>query len=398
MSLLMDALKRAEENKQGLARQGESAPPIGEAGLSLEPLNAAGTPLPQSLPDLAAHLDAVDADLAAAVPPRAPRETEASADRPAAREAARTVFDAKLPIPPSRAPLYITFAVLGIGALAIGTYFWWQLQSLSPSSLNRPVAARPAPPASRPAALPTAPNPPPPPGETITAAPLPAVAPTAQFGAKTPALAVAANDGPALRLTRSRNEIDGPLIAGWNQLQSGSLEAARREYEKAWQNDPKSVDAILGLAAVAQRQGRADDAERLQQLALIADPKDAAAQAANLAPLSATDPQGAESRLKTLLAEQPQSGALNFALGNLYARQGRWGEAQQAYFNAFTADGEHPDYLFNLAISLDRLRQPRLAAQYYRQALDAAGQRPPSFAPEQARRRLQQLTVEATQP
>ena len=97
------------------------------------------------------------------------------------------------------------------------------------------------------------------------------------------------------------------------------------------------------------------------------------------------------SRLKTLLAAQPQSAELNFTLGNLYARQRRWAEAQQAYFNAVAADADNPDYLFNLAVSLDQLRKPRPAAQHYRLALEAAARRPAAFDGEQVRRRLAEL-------
>ena len=46
----------------------------------------------------------------------------------------------------------------------------------------------------------------------------------------------------------------------------------------------------------------------------------------------------------------------------------RWTEAQQAYFEAFRIDSANPDYLFNLAVSLDQLRQTRLALDYYRKA------------------------------
>jgi uncharacterized protein HemY len=103
------------------------------------------------------------------------------------------------------------------------------------------------------------------------------------------------------------------------------------------------------------------------------------------------DPQASESRLKLLLAAQPESAPLNFALGNLYARQGRWPEAQPVYFNAVAADGDNPDYLFNLAVSLDHLRQPKLAAQHYRLALDAAQRRPAAFDRERVRVRLGEL-------
>jgi tetratricopeptide (TPR) repeat protein len=106
------------------------------------------------------------------------------------------------------------------------------------------------------------------------------------------------------------------------------------------------------------------------------------------------DPQTAESRLKTLLSAQPESAALNFALGNLYARQNRWAEAQQVYFNAVAADGDNPDYLFNLAVSLDHLRQPRLAGQHYRMALEAAARRPAAFDRDRRQKRLGELQAE----
>jgi len=66
MSLLMDALKRAENSKQEAARAlvgSEAAPAFGEK-LGLEPL-ASGRPkgVINPLPDIASHIDAVDADL-----------------------------------------------------------------------------------------------------------------------------------------------------------------------------------------------------------------------------------------------------------------------------------------------------------------------------------------------
>ena len=104
-----------------------------------------------------------------------------------------------------------------------------------------------------------------------------------------------------------------------------------------------------------------------------------------------SNPTATESRLKTLLSAQPESAQLNFALGNVYAKQARWNEAQQVYFNAVAGDTSNPDYLFNLAVSLDQLRQPKLAAQHYRMALEAAENRPAAFDRERANKRLNQL-------
>lgn len=198
--------------------------------------------------------------------------------------------------------------------------------------------------------------------------------------------------GTPIHLIRTQPEPDTNLVRGHSNLQRGETEMARRDFEQALQRDPNNTDALLALAAIAHRQGRPADAENLRLRALVANPSDPAAQAAALNGTSAeADPQTTESRLKTLLSAQPDSAPLNFALGNLYSRQSRWSEAQQVYFNAVAADGDNPDYLFNLAVSLDHLRQNRLAAQHYQLALEAANKRPAAFDRSKIEKRLGEL-------
>jgi hypothetical protein len=50
------------------------------------------------------------------------------------------------------------------------------------------------------------------------------------------------------------------------------------------------------------------------------------------------NPVAAESRVKSMLAENPGAHVLNFTLGNQLAQQGRWAEAQAEYFKAFSAE------------------------------------------------------------
>ena len=104
------------------------------------------------------------------------------------------------------------------------------------------------------------------------------------------------------------------------------------------------------------------------------------------------DPLLAESRLKTLLASDPGAHVLNFALGNQLAQQGRWPEAQQQYFKAFAADPENADFAYNLAVSLDHLRQPRVALEYYQRAITLAKTRGAGFDLAAAQARAAQLT------
>jgi uncharacterized protein HemY len=126
---------------------------------------------------------------------------------------------------------------------------------------------------------------------------------------------------------------------------------------------------------------------------LHADPRDAYAQAGLLALRGqGIDPQAAESRLKTLIAGDPEAGVLQFALGNLYARQQRWPEAQQVYFKAMATDPDNPDYAYNLAVSLEHVRQRGPALDYYRRALALAQQRNASFDAAAARERVQNLS------
>jgi uncharacterized protein HemY len=217
------------------------------------------------------------------------------------------------------------------------------------------------------------------------------VAPPPAARPSRPERTAAAHDTP-IRLNRTPQQADANQLRGYANFERNELDLARQDYEQSLRRDPHNTDVLLALGTIAQRQGRNGDAEQYFQRALVANPSDAAVQAAVLGSSAASsDPQNTESRLKSLLAAQPESAPLNFALGNLYSRQNRWPEAQQAYFNAVTAEGDNPDYLFNLAVSLDHLRQNRLAAQHYRLALEAGEKHPAAFDRVAAGKRLNQL-------
>jgi len=187
------------------------------------------------------------------------------------------------------------------------------------------------------------------------------------------------------------NTIDPILTSAYQAYQNGDFTNALQRYHDALAQDPQNRDALLGLATIAQQQGQDEAALQYYRRVLIIDPNDPVANAA-LASFGTGNANIKEARLKQLIARQPESAALHFALGNQYADQSRWAEAQQSYFNALAAEPGCALFAFNLAISLDHLGQPNSAVQYYRKALqlDTTGQS--GFTHEQVQQRLIQLT------
>jgi Flp pilus assembly protein TadD len=473
MSLLMDALKKAElAKRQGGADDATTSTDV--TGLSLEPLSSStpaleATTIPdaQAALSLSTHLEELDArfleEAAAAarqVPPTplvrdeppppaaAPAEPKPRIEpsvaspipppRPATEvggsAAARNVFAAKQPEKTdNRRGFAIAVGVLTmVSVIAIGGYFWWQLQPKAAVMAARPAAPPPAAPIPPPAPATGMPSPPTPaaPGSAAGAPPSPASAPTvapataatpqAGAGQRPAKVARAASDDEdepqeaarprgtrprtvaarsaepveedsPIRVTRTPLRVDPALARGYDALGRGELNLALLEYQRANKNDPRNTDALHGLAAIALRQGRPDIAEAHYRQIFELDPQDSVAITALLNQRGQVDPGATESRLKSLAAGQPELAAPQFALGNLYARQGRWNEAQQAYFRAYNAEPENPDILFNLAVSLEHLRQNKLALQYYQQALNAAGTRPAGFDRERATARVKAL-------
>ena len=465
MSLLLEALKRAEKAKEEAQRRDGGGD--ARARPAPQPLELAPDPAPaeakpvvtrSELPDISPSLEILTEDIAPPQSPASPRqrpspsrpppaaEKRAAEPDPApARASARAVFEAKHREPNPRLPFYITMGVLGVAVVGTIGYFWYQLRPPAPlfnpnppPAAAGPVASAPAAPVSSgPARVPESASAAVPaiPGLPGTAAAAPAPAPAApapgtpsapaeapagkaffrnadqprtqrpppQAGARAQASIPRRASAPSvaerepdatIRIARQPAQVHPRVEAAYAAYQAGNLAAARAAYEDALREEPANRDALLGLAAIDVRSGRLEAAEATYRRLLRADPRDAHAQAGLLSlRAGASDPVAAESRVKNLLAADPQAHVLHFSLGNQFARQGRWPEAQQHFFKAFSADATNADYAYNLAVSLDHMRQPRLALQYYERALALAAARGASFDATLARQRVAQLST-----
>lgn len=432
MSLLLEALKKAEA-----AKRRDDEPDVTGAAVKPE----APPPLPPRITP-AHELELIDDEVAQAarfagldVPE--PRPAAPVAPAPGA-EAARMLFDAKRPPPRNRSILPWALGTAALVLLGIGAWVMWQIGLLERGhgtgtlQAQNPVPATASVQTPGMTTAPAADTGEPAPGSVAIGRTLPVVAPSPGYTtasatdpATTPAAASsmpsaepqiaessrflagqAAPTPPAtappvpepavpvaapIRVLRNAPTVPQDVSEGYAAFNAGELDRARIAYERALRADPRNPDALHGLAALARQNG--DEVKVKQLMRRIADvaPDDASAQ---VALSESVDPAMQEARLLNIAAAQPQSAPTALALGNLYASQARWREAQQAYFNAWTLAPDQPDHAYNLAVSLDQLRQSRLALQYYREALSLRGQRAAAFDTEAVTRRIASLQAQ----
>lgn len=373
MSRLLEALRQAEGDRH------VSAPPAHGAtysGLALEPLTGDSQP-----------------------------SVEPAGDRPASPPGPTAE-----PAPPIRRPSSslvrpLLVGLAGAAALAgMAGGIWLELQPLAHADAphpgrQMPPVVLPAAPADPAATLPATIGPllttTESPGLPLPVVTGPAVGPRPARHSDAPDPPTTHRDGlePQFRQSNSGGETP-PTSAAHAALMAGDTVRAEALYRAAHQIAPTDTDALRGLGALALQALRPLDAEAYFTATLDLDPTDPVA----IAGLSLVRPDTAtESRLRQLIAGQPDALAPRLALAERLAREQRWAEARRSYALAHALAPADPDITYNLAVSLDHSGQRHLAADHYRMALDLAAQQPTRFNPSQCAARLHALTsVEAS--
>lgn len=207
------------------------------------------------------------------------------------------------------------------------------------------------------------------------------------------ALAVAVRNKVSVVRSDAEDPINTLLRNAWEAYNRSDYPTAKRDYEKVLNQEPKNRDALLGVAAVAVKNADYKKAGASYQLLLKLDPRDQIAKAAITNLNELTSNYQDESQLKFMLQQQPSATHLNFALGNYYARKLQWPEAQAEYFKAWQGDASNADYAYNLAVSLDQLGKAKQALQFYKESLLLSHNKNISFSKVQVEKRIQQISV-----
>lgn len=401
MSLLLDALKRAANAKR--QRPAEHAP----SGVQQPPLS---TPNALSVLDPSISEDRQgQLEVAASEKPVTKEQLPAVAIN--ARRVARCVFDSKAPLASRLArqmlatagALAVTASMLGLGGYAYyerrDALLRAQLDTVRSAFRERGISVSSV-------AEPTLPVV----GEKTTVEIKTAtksqrtesrgVAKPARMQAISPATAASAplapdSSQPEKIITVARNDKHGQiaaaLAAGYDSFHNGDSDVARIHYERVLLLDQRNRDALLGLAAIALKRGENRRAIALYRALWRTNPRDSVVVAALGSLPASGSTRERESMIKWLLHEKPHVPELHFALGTLYSGEQRWAEARVAFSEAHKRDRENPDFIFNLAVSLDHLNERAAAETLYVKALRAALRRPASFDQAAARQRLRGL-------
>lgn len=194
---------------------------------------------------------------------------------------------------------------------------------------------------------------------------------------------------------RALEESGREFAVGLSAQRRADYPAAARAYERAVEQDPRFVEAMVNRALVSLEQGALEDAERWLAEAYRTEPSyPKIATVEGLLALAQGDPDRAVVFLERAGAAEPGNPEVLTNLGAAFLAQRRPADAVDVLEDALDAAPERDATVVNLAVALDQLGEYDRARHYYQRFLRLASYSDPDRAA--VRTRLDQLGAKPT--
>jgi tetratricopeptide (TPR) repeat protein len=179
------------------------------------------------------------------------------------------------------------------------------------------------------------------------------------------------SDPSAIKITKRRTSTSllATLNKAYKALLGNDLQQAKGLYQQVLSKQPKQIDALLGLANIEIQQGGLLTARGLYERVLRVDETNSVAQLGLLQTYQEQDLISQQQVLEEVIGKHGGNAESYVSLGNAYSEQSKWSLAQDAYFKAFSLNNSNAIYAYNLAVSLDQMEQYAAAKTYYLKAL-----------------------------
>lgn len=180
-------------------------------------------------------------------------------------------------------------------------------------------------------------------------------------------------EAPSSPIAIKKSNVNRRLFAllgkGYDALQSGRYKEAEGIYENVLIKQPKQVDALLGLAHIYSQNNDLIQARQLYDRVLTIEPANKIAQLGLMYTYQSDNSAKGLELLQELSEKHPKNADILVAIGHKLAKKSKWSDAQQYYFRAYSAQPENALFAYNLAVSLDRMEKYDAAIGLYKKAL-----------------------------
>jgi len=240
----------------------------------------------------------------------------------------------------------------------------------APADASQPIALTPKA-AAKPAAPKAAPTVP-------SNSPMPQLAADSPARVLSPPIAIKRDEydfsgvGESVQVRRVSQQAQDNVTAGYNALVRGDHQMALGFYDRALQQEPRSVLAQLGRGAALQKMGDTAQARTSYERVLKVDPNNREALTNLTAIVAEREPGEALRRLQELEKEYPSFSPVKAQIGLVYAKLGQFEPALDYLRRAVNLTPDAPMYNYNLALVLDRLDRKEQAVASYERVLSAA--------------------------